>query len=642
MVPAQATSITTLLVRVKRLLLGAVAAVLLAIGTPVGASDLIRERAWFEDVGGQRSLAEVQSQPFAPFTGLLSRGFGASPIWVRLQVEASDASADGARSAEELLVLRIAPAHLDEIELFDPLAPAATPRITGDRYAWRAGEHPTLAHSFLVPRGSASRPVWLRIQTASSRVLAVELLTQAQSRRAELKTDMVSSAYLGLLVLFFVWALYLYWVLPETIVAAFAIKQLAAVVYSLFFLGHMRVFLDGVVPPRSIDALFILAFIGYVMTALSYQYWLFKAMNVPLWKLRVLKLASLTLCLALLLPFAGQAMLAMMWTVAVVLFLLVFGVITALLCRYAMPWQDSFTVQISRRALVLSHVLLSAVVLGTMLPVLGLATAPASAVYYPLAYALLSGCVFLWLLQMRTHGMISRQAGMQAALQVVVQKMETEQAFRKDQQHLLAMLTHEIKTPLAAIAMLIANTKPAPDAIGQVQMALGEVNSIIDRCIQTGRMEDGSKTFSKTTFDIDAMLQQMTQSRPHTTRIRYEGPGASLLHSDEQVVRMLLNNLLENASRYGAAGKAVRVHLRPCTERGTAGVQILVENQPGSAGWPDPARVFEKYYRSPHAHRQSGSGLGLYLAAGFAQRLDGSIRYAPTLTTIGFELWLPL
>lgn len=74
---------------------------------------------------------------------------------------------------------------------------------------------------------------------------------------------------------------------------------------------------------------------------------------------------------------------------------------------------------------------------------------------------------------------------------------------------------------------------------------------------------------------------------------------------------------------------------------GRSGVEIRVTNEPGEAGWPDPDRVFRKYYRSPGARRGSGSGLGLYLVAGLARMLGGAAEYRPTSAQVQFVVWLP-
>ena len=106
---------------------------------------------------------------------------------------------------------------------------------------------------------------------------------------------------------------------------------------------------------------------------------------------------------------------------------------------------------------------------------------------------------------------------------------------------------------------------------------------------------------------------------------------------------LVLGNLLENACKYSAAETSIELQ---CSIVNTLPAQPMVRlelsNLPGKAGWPDAAHVFDKYYRSPQAQRQSGTGLGLYLVKNLAQALGGKIAYQPDATVVRFVLTLPL
>jgi signal transduction histidine kinase len=68
---------------------------------------------------------------------------------------------------------------------------------------------------------------------------------------------------------------------------------------------------------------------------------------------------------------------------------------------------------------------------------------------------------------------------------------------------------------------------------------------------------------------------------------------------------------------------------------------MAVVSQPGAAGLPDRQRLFSKYYRAPHAKRQAGTGLGLYLVRSLAHTLGGRIEYEPEGDSVRFVLSLP-
>ena len=66
-----------------------------------------------------------------------------------------------------------------------------------------------------------------------------------------------------------------------------------------------------------------------------------------------------------------------------------------------------------------------------------------------------------------------------------------------------------------------------------------------------------------------------------------------------------------------------------------------IENEVGSTGLPEADKLFEKYYRSPLARKQSGSGLGLFLVKELLDLLNGKVTYAPSDGLVRFEIWLP-
>ena len=111
-------------------------------------------------------------------------------------------------------------------------------------------------------------------------------------------------------------------------------------------------------------------------------------------------------------------------------------------------------------------------------------------------------------------------------------------------------------------------------------------------------------------------------------------------------MRSIVKNLLENAEKYSAAGSRIRVAAIVHTIEGAEGVRISVSNEAGDAGVPDPEKLFTKYYRSRRAHRQPGSGLGLFLVSNWVKALGGKISFESygrdnASQIVIFSLWIP-
>jgi signal transduction histidine kinase len=98
-----------------------------------------------------------------------------------------------------------------------------------------------------------------------------------------------------------------------------------------------------------------------------------------------------------------------------------------------------------------------------------------------------------------------------------------------------------------------------------------------------------------------------------------------------------LTNLLANALKYAAAGSPILLQVSAVQRGGRACVEFAVHNDPGDSGMPDPARVFERYYRAPTATQVAGTGLGLWLSQNLARQMHSEIRLAPAGARIVFS-----
>jgi signal transduction histidine kinase len=92
---------------------------------------------------------------------------------------------------------------------------------------------------------------------------------------------------------------------------------------------------------------------------------------------------------------------------------------------------------------------------------------------------------------------------------------------------------------------------------------------------------------------------------------------------DENKLRQVLVNLVDNAVKYSPGGGRVEIRLR-----GEPG-RCLIEVADGGLGIPsdEQDRIFEKFYRldPQQKHGIGGSGLGLYICRELVERMDGHL-----------------
>mgnify|MGYP002132787962 CR=1 FL=1 len=291
---------------------------------------------------------------------------------------------------------------------------------------------------------------------------------------------------------------------------------------------------------------------------------------------------------------------------------------------------------LARPVVVGLYALLVFVLVAAALPGLGWTTGDEIPLYVVQAHGLVTAFLVLMLLQYRAHVMSKQQRNTALALERSLLQTQQERMIREEQEKLLAMLAHELKTPLATMHMrLDVNSSGSRE----IRQAIRDMNGVIDRCVQMTQLGDQQLVARPEICNLIDLVHDAVSSCAQPARVHMEMPSQLTVQTDRQLLFIILNNLLENACKYAPQETPIHIRLWQETDKQTLGIEV--RNLPDPAGWPDGAQVFEKYYRSPHARRQAGTGLGLYLVRNLVQTLGGEIRYEPNNMWIQFVIELP-
>jgi signal transduction histidine kinase len=136
-------------------------------------------------------------------------------------------------------------------------------------------------------------------------------------------------------------------------------------------------------------------------------------------------------------------------------------------------------------------------------------------------------------------------------------------------------------------------------------------------------------------------MAEIVASCPTADRLQLIAEPAPDVESDRHLLKIILSNLVDNALKYSAPGSHIDCRIERAESEGQAHIRFSIENQAGPAGLPDPDKLFDKYYRSPHAHRYTGSGLGLYLVRYLSELLGVRLSYDQIHQRARFTLWIP-
>lgn len=216
------------------------------------------------------------------------------------------------------------------------------------------------------------------------------------------------------------------------------------------------------------------------------------------------------------------------------------------------------------------------------------------------------------------------QQAAQLRVQLVEQQTQEEHVRRVEQECFLAMLGHELRNPLAAVGLL-ADTHTEEGR--QIRRAVDDMAQVLERSVQSGRLQDASLAPQRSSFDMHALMHDICTRSERLALLNFAP--ATTVCSDHLWLRTVLGNLVDNALKYSPPDSPVQVHCSRRAQHGRDALCVRVSNAPGVAGLPDPAQLFQKYYRSPKARRQIGSGLGLYLSKSLLDMLGAHIVYLP-------------
>ncbi|MFM7010038.1 MAG: ATP-binding protein [Betaproteobacteria bacterium] len=220
----------------------------------------------------------------------------------------------------------------------------------------------------------------------------------------------------------------------------------------------------------------------------------------------------------------------------------------------------------------------------------------------------------------------------------------------KERSMMIDMLTHELKNPLAAMRMAAGSlkgsllqlppreTSDANERIGSMIEAIHGMNTVIERCVQVDSLDQKKLAFRPEELDVEEILQDAIRESTDPSRIKLHIDSPSLVvKTDSSLFSVVVANLLDNALKYSEPESPVAMTASLDDE----GVfTLIVENAVGSAGTPDPASVFSRYYRGENAHTSPGTGLGLYLVKSICDILGGTITSHSTVEKVQFSVTL--
>jgi len=593
-------------------------------------ADKVLARGVWADTSGVAGIEEAQDASYQPFLGVLSGGFSPDPHWIRLDLDAGQAGGED-------WVVRIRPGWHDEIQLFDPVS-AGQRWITGDRYPRSTEAYRSLNLNFRIPQSDHKRSLYLRLDSVHSLVFQVSVYPMADAIGQDQRQFAFMMSYLAFLGFVLLVSLVTWFSDREQVLGLFCVQLALAILYAASMYGVFRMVFDGVIGNATLDTINNLLILAYPTAVLAFYRIFLLDYGVYGWVSRVLLgIMAVSVINAMLIVFGISGPALQINNFMLLSATMVIVVSSWLLIdKSQKPKQDGLPLWAARLA---TTVMASWALVG-LANSLGVPVssnlALNSFLVHPFALALLMSIM----LQYRARERLKRVTGEHAAAS---QRVIEERATRETLQQFMAMLSHEIKSPLSVVRLAVDEGIVDPKLLGAAGRAVSDINELVMRCLQTDQIEAGVLERKLQQFCLQDLIRVWSEGRPEVAnRLTVASEERAEVWGDVWFSQIILSNLIENALKYGCETEEIEITLEPATQTGRHGWVLRVSNRIEARELIDSDRIFNKFYRGERAARRSGAGLGLYLSRELAYQQCGTLTFhQPNETRVEFLFWLP-
>ncbi|MCD8740444.1 HAMP domain-containing histidine kinase [Mucilaginibacter roseus] len=215
--------------------------------------------------------------------------------------------------------------------------------------------------------------------------------------------------------------------------------------------------------------------------------------------------------------------------------------------------------------------------------------------------------------------------------------MNRERKLQEQKKNFLLSVTHELKSPLASIKLLLQTIQKRDltkaqvlDFIDKSLNDIERLDDMVENMLLASKIENSSYTFPKASFNLSNLVDnivnrlQISKCDCNQQIINAEIEPKIEITGDKFALTSVVTNLIENAVKYSSPCQSVDVKLY----RNDG--QIFFEVADNGIGIADTekARIFDRFYRvgSEETRNTKGTGLGLYIVKQVLDKHQASIK----------------
>lgn len=233
---------------------------------------------------------------------------------------------------------------------------------------------------------------------------------------------------------------------------------------------------------------------------------------------------------------------------------------------------------------------------------------------------------------------LRQSRGLKARLQVLAKQREQLIATNRSKDEFIMLASHQLRTPASGVKQFIGMV--IQGYVGKVPKKQLEILTraydcnerqikITDDLLRVARIDTGQVALTKLAYNavdlvhmVIAEEESICVGRRQNVIFKPKQDNVPLI-ADTKLIYMVLENLLDNASKYSPEGSAITVTIK----QSKAWVSIAVKDHGVGIAPEDRNKLFQKFSRisNPLSDTVGGSGLGLYLAKKIVELHHGTI-----------------
>ena len=209
------------------------------------------------------------------------------------------------------------------------------------------------------------------------------------------------------------------------------------------------------------------------------------------------------------------------------------------------------------------------------------------------------------------------------------------------QRQFMADASHELRTPVAttrtaatvALQVLHRNESDYRETLQLIELQTERLARMVDDMFTLARADAGNYPMQLTPMYLDELIEEVARAarvladaKSVAIEVVTDADGDAPFTGDEDLIRRMIVNLIDNAIRYAPAGSTVTVTL--LRSKGHYGITVSDRGR-GIPALAQP-HIFKRFYRSDVARGRaagdvSGAGLGLAIARWIARLHEGDV-----------------